>query len=118
LTAPGDCENDYQVRLFHPRAALLLLLAVGCAGQLPPPTEADALRASARFPGTTVASLAHGQKLYVERCSSCHALPLPHHKSPDAWPKLVDEMKERSRMSDATAQEISRYLVIASAAPR
>ena len=104
--------------MFHLRAASLFLLAVGCAGRLPPPTEADALRASERFPGTTVAHLAQGQKLYVERCSSCHALPQPRQKAPDAWPRLVDEMKERSRMSDATAAEISRYLVVASAAPR
>jgi hypothetical protein len=100
------------------RSALLLLLALGCAGQLPPPTEADALRASARFPGTTLAHLTHGRKMYIERCSGCHALPQPHQKSPDDWPKLVDEMKERSRMSDGTAAEISRYLVVASAAPR
>ena len=101
------------------RAALaILVLAAGCAGRLPPPTEADALRAAARFPGTTVAELSHGQKLYIDRCSSCHALPDPQHKRPDEWPKMVDEMKERSRMSDGVASEISRYLVVASTAPR
>jgi len=101
------------------RAALaILLLAAGCAGRLPPPTEADALRASARFPGTTLAQLAHGQKLYIDRCSSCHALPHPQQKRPDDWPRMVDEMKERSRMSDTVASEISRYLVVAAAAPR
>src|SRR6185436_14929611 len=91
------------------RAALalaIILQVAGCAGRLAPPTEADALCASARFPGTTVAQLSHGQKLYIDRCSTCHALPNPQHKSPDDWPKMVDEMKERSRMSDTVASEI------------
>ncbi|HXU83510.1 MAG TPA: cytochrome c [Polyangia bacterium] len=104
------------------RVVLLPLLAVvaalGCAGQLPPPSEADALRASSRYPGTTVADLTRGRKLYVEHCSGCHALVRPQTKGPDEWPKLVAEMTERAKLPEATAQEIVRYLVVASGAPR
>jgi len=99
-------------------AAVALLLLAGCAGQLPPPTDADALRASARYPGTTVAALAHGRQMYIERCSGCHALVRPHQKGPDEWPKLVAEMTDRAKLSDDVAQEILRYLVTASSAPR
>jgi hypothetical protein len=99
-------------------AAFSLLLAVGCAGQLPPPTEADALRASARYPGTTVTDLAHGRRMYVERCSGCHALVRPHTKGPDEWPKFVAEMTERAKLDPGAAQEIVRYLVVTSGAPR
>jgi mono/diheme cytochrome c family protein len=94
------------------------LLAVGCAGQLPPPTAADALRAEGQFPGTTVEDLARGRQLYVEHCSGCHALVRPQEKPPEAWPKLVNEMTKRSRLSPDKARDVTRYLVIASAAPR
>jgi mono/diheme cytochrome c family protein len=99
-------------------AAVSLLLLAGCAGQLPPPTDADALRASARYPGTTVADLARGRQMYVEHCSGCHALVRPDRKGPDEWPKLVAEMTDRAKLSDDIAQEILRYLVTASGAPR
>jgi hypothetical protein len=99
-------------------AALSLLFLAGCAGQLPPPSEADALRASARYPGTTVADLARGRKMYVERCSGCHALVRPDRKGPDEWPKLVAEMTDRAKLNEDVAQEILRYLVVASGAPR
>jgi len=100
------------------RLALLSLLAVGCAGQLPPPTEADVLRASTRYPGVTVADLTRGRKLYVQHCSGCHALVRPQTKAPDEWPKLVAEMTERAKLDQPTVQEIVRYLVVASGAPR
>jgi hypothetical protein len=104
------------VKRFAP-IALGALLA-GCAGQLPPPTEADALRAATQFPGTTVGDLSRGRKLYVERCSACHALVRPEQKSPQEWPKLVQEMDERAKLGAQVSAEITRYLVVASAAPR
>jgi mono/diheme cytochrome c family protein len=95
-----------------------LALLGACAGQLPPPTEADALRARAQFPGTTVEELTRGRKLYVAHCSGCHALVPPHDKAPDQWPKLLEEMKARAKLKEDTAAEILRYLVVASGAPR
>jgi mono/diheme cytochrome c family protein len=100
------------------RKLILLSLLAGCAGQLPPPTEADAIRGSARYPGTTVSDLARGRQLYIEHCSGCHALVRPAAKKPDDWPKLVSEMTVRAKLSDSTAQEILRYLVVAAGAPR
>jgi hypothetical protein len=105
--------------MHHRLAALsLLVLSSGCAGRLPPPTEADALRASSRYPGTTVADLTRGRRMYVERCSGCHALVSPAQKGPDEWPKFVAEMTERAKLSEGSANEILRYLVTASGAPR
>ena len=98
--------------------AIALLLAAGCAGRIPPPTEADALRASVQWPGTTVQALAHGRQLYIEHCSGCHALYRPEQKPPEAWPKIVKEMTGRARLTEAKVEEISRYLMVAAAAPR
>jgi hypothetical protein len=99
-------------------AISLTALLAGCAGKLPAPTEADALRASAQFPGTTVADLGRGRNLYVERCASCHALVKPQQKSPAEWPKFVKEMDDRAKLGPNVSAEILRYLVVASAAPR
>jgi cytochrome c1 len=94
------------------------LLGAGCAGQLPPPTAADALRASAQWPGTSVDELARGRKLYIEHCSGCHALYRPTDRPAEVWPKVVREMTVRSKLTDDKASEITRYLVVASGAPR
>lgn len=96
---------------------LVALVLAGCAGRIPEPTQADALRAATRWPGTTVESLAHGRALYVERCSGCHALHLPHEKPADAWPALVHKMAPRSKIDAPTEQEIARYLTITASAP-
>src|SRR2546430_954560 len=65
-------------RLLAPLALSSLFAGglAGCASQLPPPNDADALRASAQWPGTTVAALARGRTAYADHCSACHA-PYP-----------------------------------------
>jgi mono/diheme cytochrome c family protein len=100
------------------RPVLLLAFVLGCAGQIPPPTDADALRASARYPGTTVADLAHGRELYIEHCSHCHSLHRPTEQPASAWPKIVREMTKRAKLDGASTEELIRYLVVASEAPR
>jgi hypothetical protein len=95
----------------------LLLATGGCASRLPPPTEADALRASVRWPGTTVATLARGRSLYIDHCSSCHALHRPTELPPSAWPRIVQEMEQRSKLDADTAATLIRYLVVAAGAP-
>jgi mono/diheme cytochrome c family protein len=94
-------------------ALLLLLLAGGCASRLPPPTDADALRASARWPGTTLANLVRGRALYIDHCSGCHVLHLPTERPPAAWPGIVTEMEKRSRLDPEKSTALVRYLVIA-----
>ncbi len=98
------------------RYGLALAFLVGCAGQLPPPTEADAIRASMRWPGTTVEALAHGRSLYVDHCSGCHRLYRPDRYAPERWPAFVREMSERSKLAEAEAEPVIRYLIVAATA--
>jgi hypothetical protein len=95
-----------------------LALALGCAGPILVPTDADAVRASVDWPGTTVAELSEGRRLYLQRCTSCHSLYRPESRPPGAWPKIVREMTSRSKLTEAAAHEITRYLVVASGAAR
>ena len=59
-----------------------------------------------------------GRRLYLQRCASCHALYRPESQQPGAWPKIVRDMTARSKLTDATARDITRYLVVAAGAPR
>jgi mono/diheme cytochrome c family protein len=92
-------------------------LLLGCAARIPPPTDADVLRASARFPGTTLESLARGRNLYFDHCSSCHSLQRPTSQPAAAWPKFVREMTERAKLDEPQAEALIRYLVVASEGP-
>jgi mono/diheme cytochrome c family protein len=89
----------------------------GCAAQLPLLGEADAARASQRWPGTTVADLQRGRELYVNHCSSCHTLYRPQDLPADKWRTLVGEMQVRAKLAPEQAETISRYLVAAAEAP-
>jgi mono/diheme cytochrome c family protein len=101
---------------------LLLLSCLGlmaCGGSaVPAPTAADAARGSAHFPDLTLAELAHGRELYVGRCGSCHALKPPSELPPEQWQTEVSEMRAKNgvKLSDAEAQAILRYLVVAAGA--
>jgi mono/diheme cytochrome c family protein len=96
----------------------LSLLPLGCAGPILMPTDADAARASVDWPGTTVLALTEGRHLYLQRCSGCHALYRPESRPPGTWPKIVRDMTVRSKLSEAMARDITRYLVTASGAAR
>jgi hypothetical protein len=84
----------------------------GCAGQLRAPTLADAVHASNRWPGTTVADLQLGQRKYVEHCSSCHTLYRPDAYPAHRWQGFVDEMVVRAKLAPADVRDIVRYLVV------
>jgi mono/diheme cytochrome c family protein len=103
---------------FLSASRLAAVLALGCAGPILVPTGTDAVRASVAWPGTTVAELTEGRRLYLQRCSGCHALYRPEARAPSLWPKIVHAMTVRSRLTEATARDITRYLVVASGAPR
>ena len=104
--------------LFGVVATAFLLVAACARIQMPTATPQDAQRASAQWPGTTVSQLNEGRSLYIARCSSCHQPVQPEALDPDEWPEQIDEMKARSKLDDAQATLIERYLVTLSAQER
>ena len=100
-------------------AAVMAGASSGCATRpLPEPSAADAVRAANLWPGTTVDDLHRGRQRYVQSCSGCHGLIDPH-KFPQArWPGFVKEMSGRLQLSSNDLQDLTRYLVVASQAPR
>lgn len=90
--------------------SILAILFAGCASALYQPLPEHA-SASVSFE-----QLQAGRSAYVNKCGSCHSLYLPHQYSPEVWAHNLDEMQERSKMSDEEKKLVYDYIV--SAPPR
>lgn len=97
--------------------ALGVLLSA-CGGALPQPGPKDVAWAAHRWPGTSVEDLRRGRAAYVQRCAACHNLALPAEHPPARWPKLVDNMRGRARLTSQERDAIVRYLMATSARAR
>ena len=89
----------------------LLGFAAACTSALPHPQPRDAELARARWQDVSVAQLEHGRKSYVVKCSGCHHLALPHDRSPQQWPAVIETMSARARLTPAEKLAIERYIV-------
>ena len=99
------------------RALLLLVLAggstlltAGCATVIPEPTME-----MAGGDATSFETLREGRRLYVAKCSSCHALIAPGTRTDDVWREEVDEMllKKKIRMAPGDREKLLAYLTAA-----
>lgn len=96
-------------------AVLAGQLAVGgCIATVPhaePQVMADAQPV---FPTLTPAELEQDRELYVANCRGCHTLPAGRREAVDAWPEILEEMREEEvSLDDAEAPRILRYLQVA-----
>jgi mono/diheme cytochrome c family protein len=60
--------------------------------------------------GTTLEELTEGRKLYINNCSSCHALHAPGAFTHEKWKTEMSEMQQRAEIDDYTAELILNYL--------
>jgi cytochrome c5 len=68
--------------------------------------------AQAKVPGITMQELADGKRLFVERCSNCHALKSPSDYTPQQWEPILARMTMRAHIyDDAQKRLIKNYLV-------
>ena len=86
-------------------------LVVACAGTLPRPTENNVEKVATRWPGTTRADLERGRDLYMNRCSSCHALIPPGRYPESKWHDMLGEMAPRAKLGSEDRDVVYRYLV-------
>jgi|GEM_PF-449970 len=99
------------------RSSLTLVVAAAtmmtaCAGNVAPvPVAGDAERATVRWADADLDQLNTGRRLYVQKCSGCHALISPRAHSPEAWPAEVNEMAIKINLPDGDRELITRYLV-------
>ncbi|HXG63095.1 MAG TPA: hypothetical protein VNO22_17115 [Planctomycetota bacterium] len=88
-------------------AVLLSLSAAGCVGGIPEP---DARMAGGD--GELLAQLREGRRLYVDRCSGCHALFPVDRYSDEAWVAEVEEMTRlnKVRLKPSEKERLLLYL--------
>ena len=55
-------------------------------------------------------TLKNGRTLYVNKCSSCHALYLPEKYSKKEWIKWVNNMAPKAKITDQEKELIQAYL--------
>jgi mono/diheme cytochrome c family protein len=62
-------------------------------------------------PGSDLAELQAGRKLYVSKCGGCHNLILPEKFTAVQWPAHVESMEKRSNITPDEIRLIIKYLV-------
>jgi mono/diheme cytochrome c family protein len=96
------------VRRLAPVLGLLALAA--CAVNLPVPDLAMAGGDAARLE-----ELQAGRRLYVNKCSGCHALEAPEARADAVWASEIEEMlaKKKVRLSHHERERLVLYLTTA-----
>lgn len=92
-------------------AALGLTLGAGCAAALPRPSPATVTRAQGRWPDSSLAQLEQGRSMFVQRCSGCHALPLPDSRTEAEWKKVMDEMAAEAKLTPDERVLVERFVL-------
>jgi len=78
-----------------------------------PEVNPELLSARAKVPGITLQELADGKKLFVERCSNCHALKNPSDYTPQQWDPILVRMTMKAHISDEGQKLLIRNYLVA-----
>ncbi len=92
-------------------ASCVLILGACAAKKAAVLSQTDADRASAKFPGATLASLNEGKKHYEDNCGKCHGLKKPSSESEAGWRKIVPDMAQKAEVDAKTENLILQYVV-------
>jgi cytochrome c5 len=94
-----------------------LLFIAACSKQaVVAPSQADADRASAKFPGITLAEINEGKSLYEANCGKCHGLKKPASRNEEKWRQIVPRMAKKAKIDAETEAKILKYVVTMSEA--
>lgn len=97
--------------------ALLLSVLVACSAKLAIPTQADADKGAAKFPGYTLSDMNAGKSAFEVNCGKCHGLKKPSSRTEDQWKETVPRMvkkanKKEEKINAKTQEDILRYLIV------
>lgn len=76
------------------------------------PSQADADRASTKYPGITLTDLTQGKAFYEQHCNKCHSLKKAMGKSEEVLIKVVPKMAKKAKVDDKTKELILKYLLV------
>jgi len=74
-------------------------------------SQADADRASQRFPGTTLADLNEGKAQFEKKCSKCHSLNKPFAVPEKVLTKVMPQMADKAHIDDRTKDQVYAYII-------
>ena len=73
----------------------------------------DMKKLETEYPETNLSKLEDGRKIFVQHCSACHYLPLPYHHERSHWPKILEFMGKKAKLTDNEREMVLNYLVSA-----
>ncbi|HEU0031518.1 MAG TPA: hypothetical protein VFQ53_12855 [Kofleriaceae bacterium] len=95
-------------------ASVLASPLAACSRKVPPQaTSLDAERAN-----VSLAELQEGRTLTIRKCGNCHQPPMPYEHTAADWPRMLDEMAQRSNLDAKQRHYIEQYLVVMAEATR
>lgn len=96
-------------------AVLLLPIAVlaGCGQPPPEVTPGLVVRARARWPEASEASLSQGRTTFLSHCGRCHDHPDPARHDEKEWTYYVREMSPRAQLDADEQRDMLRFLIAA-----
>ena len=75
-------------------------------------SDPELVLAKEKVPGITMDQLKHGSRMYIRKCSGCHALHKPSQFTAQQWHPILNKMFERSKVKDSTTKIlITNYLI-------
>jgi len=88
------------------KAAFLFLLTAifSCSSQLYMPEAKQATELA------SLSELQQGRKLYISKCSGCHALFLPEKYNYEQWQYWMIKMEPKVKMNDHEKEIILKYV--------
>jgi hypothetical protein len=73
----------------------------------------ELLLAREKVPGITMEQLKQGNRMYIRKCSGCHALHKPSQFTPQQWHPILIKMFEKAKVKDSTTKVLIRNYLVA-----
>ncbi|MDI1355681.1 MAG: cytochrome c [bacterium] len=96
---------------------ITLLILVACAAKKKAaaekslPTEGQLMAVQKKFPDATMANLQKGHELFYGKCTRCHGPKNISKRSEKEWPKILDKMAPRAKLSPEDKDAVYKYVM-------
>ena len=74
------------------------------------PGEEQVTGVQMKHPGTTLASLTEGYKLYTGTCTNWHGTKIIYRISESKWPEIIDDMAQKSKLTATEKDALTKYV--------
>ena len=97
-------------------AGLLVIMGCHASRQISETLVPNMAQAATIYPGYTPAQFAEGEKLYIQKCTTCHNKKDPKVHNQAEWEKIVPKMvsmanKKSTNIDSSSKDLILKYLV-------